>query len=203
MFTNCSLRQSIGAIQSRESLIFLALPIGIEPMTCGLGSLFQYSEAFTSDRKSPPPRRVTTVVLSSTQRQSLVNVHSIVHFEGDIHCDRIQGPRPVTVVPDGNPRALVISQPAVPKLFRQGASSSAKTWQLSVTIFVRQWSNTHVSRFGCPLRRSRNSTPWPVFAVELVVKSSGRPLTFTSSIDFQHPNLPPSREVDADPVGYW
>ena len=56
------------------------------------------------------------MVLRSTQRQSLVNVHSIVHFKGDIHCDRIQGPRPVTVVPDGNSRALVISQPAVPTL---------------------------------------------------------------------------------------
>jgi hypothetical protein len=67
-------------------------------------------------------------------------------------------------------------------------------------ISVRQWSNTLASRFVSPSRRSRNLTLWREFREGLVVKSSEKPSTFTSSTDIESPNHHQSREIYADAV---
>lgn len=119
-------------------------------------------------------------------RPSLVNVHSFVHSKGDIHLDTVRGPRPTTEALGGKPRALVISRPSAPTLFRRGPSSSASEWQLSVIIFVGQWNVTLDFLFGFRQVTSRRSTGCLKFDAAHVGRLCAKPLTFTSTIVFEY-----------------
>ena len=201
MFTNCSLRHPNGDYPLYKLPVLLALPPGIEPGTCGLGSLFGCSLAFSSNFRSPPPLRMLTVALCDAQRWTLVNVHSTVHSRGDIHPCTPDACGPLAIARVFTQGSMVISTPRAPTHSGGDTNSSATKRLLSVRIIVRQWSNIPVSLFGCPPRRFRNSNPWHVFDAEVAGKWSERRLTSTSPTDFERQNRLEIRDVGAEPLG--
>jgi hypothetical protein len=158
----------------------LAPSAGIGPATCGLGSLYCFFEAFTSDNKATLLKRIRVHSFAGDKRRHEGHVHFFVHLPTDIHPlkNELSAISVVTITIGCN--GQMIYKTLVPSFLRTLWNSCAAAVQRWSIILSDTWTNTRAFLFGLPQQSSERWTCWRVSVMHLVGKWYARLLSSTS-----------------------
>ena len=180
MFPNCSLEALGSCLAIHETLISFAPSAGIGPATCGLGSLYCFLEAFTSDNRATLLKGIGMHSFAGDKRRHEGHVHFFVHFPSDIHPfkNELSVISVATIIIGCN--GQVIYTAPVPSFFCTLWNSCAAAVPRWSIILSDTWIYTHAFLFGLPQQSFARWTCWRVSVMRLVGKWCARLLSSTS-----------------------
>jgi len=93
LFLICSPNTEASYPSVHEALYLLAPPAGFEPATCGLGSLYRFPPATTSDISARETMGTLSLATKGNCWRRESDVHSQVHSPSDIHPTILRSPQ--------------------------------------------------------------------------------------------------------------